>query len=119
MNLTDDQVKHILIKPISEDIINSQLEKIVERMKKEDENQIQNKNKMVYISSNLYKMFHLETGGGIRKYRKYLVNKLCAFGEIGERIWREIISDTSSMEHLNSEGIKYPWTLEEANKMYN
>ncbi|MFA6193812.1 MAG: nucleotidyltransferase domain-containing protein [Parcubacteria group bacterium] len=116
LGLIDNQVRDILIKPISEDIIDSHVEEMVRGIEKE--NNDPKKFETVYISRNLYEMFHLETGGGIRKYRKYLIDKLCAMGETGERVWGEIVSDTSSMEHSHPDNIRYPRTLEEVKKIY-
>jgi len=65
-------------------------------------------------------MFHLDVGGGIRKYRKMYIDKLVQLGPVGEKIWTDTIRSTESMENnlANNTSKRYPRTLAEAVEMY-
>lgn len=71
-------------------------------------------------SINLYAMFHLDVGGGIKKYRKMLIEKLEKRGEAGEKLWNRIIQKTIDFEvGYGKKGTKkFPETLAEAKAMY-
>ncbi|MFA5987427.1 MAG: nucleotidyltransferase domain-containing protein [Candidatus Paceibacterota bacterium] len=68
-------------------------------------------------------MFHLDVGGGIRKYRKLLIDKLLEAGEVGEMIWQDI---ARYLEHWEQKipssdlptSFYYPRTLKEAKQIY-
>lgn len=130
-DLTDNQLEDIKAIPISRQIIDQQLEELRKSFEEPERYETQapsflDENKMVtmeneviaIVGDNLSKMFHLETGGGIREYRKYLLDKLSDLGEIGEKIWREIIDSTATMEHGSLSVARYPETLKEARKIY-
>ena len=76
-------------------------------------------------SQALYAMFFLDAGGGLRKYRKYLLEKLVAKGAVGEKIWADIISSTESWEQKvtfyqdTPTPKRYPRTLEAALAVYS
>ena len=65
-------------------------------------------------------MFHLDVGGGIRKYRKAFIDELAKLGPEGERLWEETIRSTEMMENNLSldESRHYPRTLSEAVEVY-
>lgn len=138
LGLTDEQVKHIRTRPISESIIDD----YVEDWKKWDENmQKYEVEKAEYDKSldnndfsqhrperpdNLQTsflpyIFHMAIGQGIERYRGYLISKLEEIGAGGERIWKEVIEGTEMMEnHLNTgTNIYYPRTLREAKEQYS
>lgn len=149
LNLSDEQVKHIRTRPISESIIDQHLDGLMGQIKKAEDyrqqlkrwetsepqtsGRIEDLEKLTEYykqkpehpglpdsSTNLFGMFHLETGGGIKNYREYLIGRLLTSGEIGEKAWKEIIKTTEELEsHLQSNaGKKYPRILEEAKKVY-
>ncbi len=72
------------------------------------------------VSSSLSLMFHLDIGGGIKKYRKLFIKKLQELGPEGERIWTDTITSTEMMENnLSTDKTKrYPRTLAEAVEVY-
>lgn len=71
-------------------------------------------------TTNLSAMFHLDLGGGIIKYRQYLIEKLAQMGKIGQQVWTTIIENAEMMEqHLSTNTeIHYPRTLAEAYQAY-
>lgn len=140
--LTPDQVAGIKVLPINEEIINKQVDDLVdvinklknyelEREKRELEFLASNPNG-IYLESppnglmppipkpNLFAMFHLEIGGGIRNYRNYLIERLEQEGDSGEVIWKEIIEATEMMEQNMSYNTnkRYPRNLTEAREVY-
>lgn len=145
-NLTEEQVTHAKIRPINEKIIDKHINFIMngiqnnkEYKKQYDEwdKNLDNKTtdfskldeylkarpeypEQVSPSTTLAGMFHLEIGGGIRKYRDMLISKLESMGQDGEKIWQEIIKSTEMFEQNLSSGTekRYPKTLEEAKKVY-
>lgn len=148
LGLTDEQVKHVRSRPISKDIIDQHVEKIVDQinaLKKYRENieewelndphdnqastpedieaywKYQPKHPPFPTSAtNLSAMFHLDLGGGITKYRQYLIEKLTQMEEVGQQVWTTIIEDTEMMEqHLDTNTeIHYPRTLADAYQTY-
>ncbi|MBT3417043.1 hypothetical protein HOE22_09760 [Candidatus Woesearchaeota archaeon] len=145
-NLTEEQVAHAKIRPINEEIIDKHINFIEvglqnerEYKKRYDEwdknldSKTTDFNKLdEYLkarpehpestapSTTLAGMFHLEIGGGIRKYRDMLISKLESMEQDGEKIWQEIIKSTEMFEQNLSSGTekKYPRTLDEAKKVY-
>jgi hypothetical protein len=68
-------------------------------------------------------MFHMDVGGGIRKYRKILLDKLSEAGPAGEEIWRDIIKYTERWEQKVEytdlpTTVRYPRRLAEAVEVY-
>lgn len=113
LNLSLKQIKHITVRPISENIIDQHLDILKRRV------EIREYSGPLYPSRNLFPMFHLETGRGIKKCRKYLIDKLIASGETGEKVWKAIIKSTEELEHIRIDTRKrYPRTLKEAQKVY-
>lgn len=145
-NLTEEQVAHAKIRPINEEIIDKHINFIANGLQNEREYKKQydewdknldskttDFNKLdeylkarpeypepISPSTTLAGMFHLEIGGGIRKYRNMLISKLESMGQDGEKIWEEIIKSTEMFEQNLSSGTekKYPRTLEEAKNIY-
>lgn len=74
----------------------------------------------VLASRNLFGMFHLDVGGGIRKYRDCFLSKLQGMGPRGERIWHEVAKNLEAFEQALQLDIgkRYPRTLEEAIDVY-
>lgn len=101
--------RDIRVRPISREIIDRHIRSL-EAAESDD----------IPPSTNLTAMFHLDVGGGIKTYRKYLIEKLSKMGEKGEKIWNRIITSTESMEqnfNWNTDK-RYPRNLEEAKKTY-
>lgn len=145
-NLTEEQVAHAKIRPITEEIIDRHINFIANGLQNEREYKKQydewdknldskttDFNKLdeylkarpeypepISPSTTLAGMFHLEIGGGIRKYRDILISKLESMEQDGEKIWQEIIKSTEMFEqNLSSDTEKkYPRTLDEAKKIY-
>lgn len=69
-------------------------------------------------SSAISGMFHMDVGGGIRKYREQLLDDLASRGEVGEKVWERIIEDTDMMENYGTSNKRYPRTLAEAQALY-
>lgn len=113
LNLSGEQVKHVLVRPINEKIIDSHVADLEEAIEHES-------NILPLASTNLSAMFHLDVGGGIKKYRHYLLDKLNNMGAKGERVWREIIGSTEEIEQNLSRDTekRYPRSLPEALKKY-
>lgn len=65
-------------------------------------------------------MFHLDVGGGIRKYRKMFIDKLVALGPIGDKVWENTIIGTEMLENNLSRAPskRYPRNLAEAVEVY-
>ena len=145
LNLDDEHVKHIRSLPVSREIIDTHLEGLLAQAHEEAINQQEMqawknseptkdasiaeklayyerrpKQTIAYISPtlNLYAMFHLAIGDGVKQYRRYLLERLSAEGEMGEVIWKEIIGRTSLMEQGRSSDKPYPKSLSEAVKVY-
>jgi len=146
-NLNPEQVEHVRIRPISEQIIDQHTQSIIDGFHKEEEYENQfrqweeenpegkttdlkklteyykdrpKRPEPMIPSSTLISMFHLEVGGGIRKYRGSLISKLESMGEEGEKAWGEIIKGVEMLEQNLMSGTdkKYPRTLSEARSMY-
>lgn len=127
LGLTDEQVEHIRIRPISQKIIDARVQEMNEwatqRISRDKARNERNKEIDAYLdggghiwdsnmpqelsfppldyfspSSNLTEMFHLQVGKGLEQYKAYLIGKLSNMGEAGERIWHEIMSSTRMME---------------------
>ena len=142
--LKEKDVEHIRSRPISEHVIDKEIETLLtyyaglERYTLEsdtwfdsrpprgssvDEMLAYQKSKPVrpeYKSPTLGNMFHLEIGGGIRKYRKMFIDKLSTLGSSGEKIWTDTIRGTEMLENNFStdETKHYPRTLAEAIEVY-
>jgi len=147
LNLTPEQVQHVRVRPISEQIISEHVEDLREQVKDLREFQTrvaewESRNPegsgrpiqevIDYYeqrpkhpgfpspSVTLQSMFHLQVGNGIQPYRTHLINQLSGMGKEGEEVWKAIIQGTEMMEsHLQTDtGKLYPRTLENAKKMY-
>jgi predicted nucleotidyltransferase len=127
----ESKTKDLKVLPISKEIIDSHVdalkknfedlkayEKAWENMDWEAGGESPRRPDDIYVSDNLSKMFHLEVGGGIRKYRQHLIEKLSSLGEAGDKIWREIMDATATMEHGGIDNARYPKNVEEARKIY-
>ena len=68
-------------------------------------------------------MFHLDVGGGIREYRKFLIDELISMGAVGELIWEDVVKYVEKWEQkvdykdLPTE-VHYPRVLQEAKVVY-
>jgi predicted nucleotidyltransferase len=141
--LEDKDVEHIRSRPISKKIINTEINELVAYYRAKEkykldwdkwsdgsprfatldqslEHKRSEPKRPEYRGTNLEGMFHLDVGGGIRKYRKMFIEKLSKLGEDGERIWLDTIKGTEMLEHgKHADGTKrYPRTLAEAEKVY-
>lgn len=147
LNLTAEQVQHVRIRPVSEQIIDEHVKDLQEQV-----NALREFNSKIIAwesrnpkgvgkpiqevldyyeqrpkhpslpspSVTLQSMFHLQIGNGIQPFRTHLINQLSNMGVEGEEIWKEIIQGTEMMEsHLRTEtGKVYPKTLEQAKAIY-
>ena len=148
LGLSDEHVEHIRSRPISREIIDQQVNSVVGQIQElekyklamaerelndpfdkpdstPEEIQAYWDNRPEHppfpdVGTNLSAMFHLETGGGIREYRQYLLDKLGGLGETGEKVWRVVIERTEAMEqHLRTgTEVNYPRSLEKAREVY-
>lgn len=148
LNLTPEQVQHVRVRPISEQIINEHLEDLRKQVKRfrefqtriaewESRNPERCSKKSIQEVLDYYKqrpehpgfpspsvtlqsMFHLQVGNGIQPYRTYLIDQLSGMGDEGEEVWKAIIQGTEMMEsHLRTDtGKLYPRTLESGRKVY-
>jgi len=129
--LEDKDVADIRVCPISEKIIDAEIANLLEfhrNMKKYNEDLdswIADESKPEptrpeHVSASLGKMFHLDIGGGIRRYRKLFIDKLARLGDSGEKIWSSTIMGTEMLENnLSTDKAKhYPRTLAEASAVY-
>lgn len=142
--LEDKDVKDIKARLISEKIIDDEIKALLEFYKNKekydadidkwienkpsqgsdiDELLLYEKSRPVvpeHLSTSLRGMFHLDIGGGIRKYRKIFIDKLAQLGDGGEKIWSDTIRGTEMLENnLSTDSTKhYPRTLAEALVVY-
>jgi len=139
--LSKEQIQRLQVVPINKQLIDLGLTKILKAFESQKDykkaHDAWEKNKPIDYIDEYYKleperaqlplpeqrlsaMFHLEVGGGIKKYRDYLLKRLGEMGEDGERVWQEIINYTEMMEQDLSFGTgkKYPKNLKEAIKVY-
>jgi predicted nucleotidyltransferase len=136
------QLLHIFPLPLSESILEEMLDELVNSYKKypqgtDDETfhlgvqeikrgeaaQKETSFSRYEPNQSLYGMFFLDAGGGIRPYRKFLIDRLYKEGEVGEQIWKNLISSTEGWEqrrnfHDGPSDKRYPRTLGEARKVY-
>lgn len=71
----------------------------------------------------LYGLFFLDAGGGLRKYRKQIIDRLSQWGELGENVWSSLINATEGWEQklnfdLMPSAKRYPRTLKAARALY-
>lgn len=148
-DLTERQLEHIVALPMAKESLNILLDRLIESRKAElafwkeiekinpniktreafikmakQHAEIKIPKGIVEISDrNLANMFLLEVGGGIRKYRKILIDRLLHEGEVGEKIWNEMIMHVETWEQkvgykdLPTQ-VHYPRTLVEAKRAY-
>lgn len=138
LGLSDEQVKHVRVLPISNDMIDKRVDEMLEWCKemevfegRREEEKRMNTDEwlnrpanpmpiLVKPGNNVDSMFHLDVGGGIVRYREYLLQRLQQEGSRGERIWREVIEGAEAMEqdlHYDTK-MKYPRTIEAALQTY-
>ena len=120
LNLDENHLKHLRTMPISEEIVDRSIENMskslvlwVKKYGKKD-------GFISGVNTNLFAMFHLSLDRDIRKYRKYLLNKLSDLGADGDLFWKEIINSTEQLEQKFQQetGKRYPKTLADARKIY-
>jgi hypothetical protein len=131
--LTNQQLDGIKVRPVSEGILSSQINGLAEYHKELEEfnrkrseytegksEEYPERPETATASSTLVGMFHLDMGGGIRKYRKSVIDKLSSMGEEGEKIWGEIVEGVEMQEqyYQTNTDKRYPRTLLEAQKIY-
>lgn len=136
--LTEEQVKHVRIRPVSKRIIDTQIAQLSDYVDRLSEHKIKYSEYLSGITSggkrierpempetvpttyNLSGLFHLKVGKGIEAYRAYTVDKLSSMGSNGEQVWGQIIESVESLERNMHSGtqIRYPRTLEEARRAY-
>jgi len=139
-DLADSQLVHAKVIPVSEKIIKTDIEKLINDRKEyvirltewlkskpdigagidaleEHEDRIPRLDNDVPF---LRKMFGLAVDNGIKKYRKMFIEELIKLGSIGEGIWSSLIGVEEMADHFNEDEVKrhYPRTLEEAMKVY-
>ena len=143
-DLDDEGVEGIKILPMSERVIDEEIEVLLKYFRDKENYDIEYDNwldaepkhgsdvkelleyqkskpkRPEFVTGNLSHIFHLDVGGGIRKYRKFLIDKLKGLGEDGEKIWAGTIQGTEMLENnLSTDDSKrYPRTLDEAVKVY-
>ena len=143
--LTDEQIKHIRVRVISDEIIGNELTKTLESEnefikyqgdivmwnKKMDELPIDQwpswDEKPEYpnrytIDWKIPALFHLEVGKELNHYRNEVVRRLKKAGDSGERVWKQIIGHTADMErHMRGSNYPhlYPTTIDEATNFYH
>lgn len=112
-DLYDEQVRHIRVLPINREIIDQHVQELEPWATGRADH-------VVWPSPNIFAMFHLAIGSGVRPYRRYLLERLGTMGESGERIWQEIIRNVEMLEQNFQEntGKRYPKSLEDAQKLY-
>lgn len=143
--LTDEQIKHIRIRVISDEIVRDELEKTLESERKfikYKEDTVAWDKKLdelpfdqwppwdekpkfpdqYNVDWKIPAMFHLEIGRGLAHYRSEVVKLLKQAGEVGERVWKHVIGNTADMErHMRGSNYShlYPTTLDEALNYYH
>lgn len=139
-DLADEQVKDVLVLPISREIIDEEIgrllpyaQQISEYRKAKAEAEISGRDildedyprhpdseQWTHANNNLSSMFHLAVGKSIEKYRGYLLDKLKTYGTAGEVIWEDIVGSVKFMEQGKSEKPfdKYPKTIQDAERIY-
>lgn len=137
LDLSDEQVKHIRTRPLSESIIDRYITKWdswAEEMKEYEARKIQHDIEIAdhnfsgsfpHLPQNMHTgyipyIFHMALGHGIEKYRRYVINNLIDRGETGELMWKELIDGTVIMENYleSNPKISYPRNLAEAISLY-
>ena len=104
LNFTYDQISDIDTILISKNIINKRLK--------------DGGRSSLFILS---RMFCLEVGQGIEKYRNYLIEELEKMGDSGEKFWKMILKNIKLLEQEGGDSKykkRYPETLKEARKLY-
>lgn len=101
------KVKDIRIRPISNDIIDAEVDRLCTWSGES------------YASSNLQAMFYLQIGTDLDRYRKHVLERLEGKGELGEKVWEAVVRDLEYWEQDGKQGVgKYPKKLSEAKFMY-
>lgn len=139
LGLSDEQLDHIVSKPISNEIVDELLNDLLNydtdlqayyKQRREITRSINEGNFDVDLMPAFMPdrpnfgilpiMFHLAIGRGIGPWRTMLVDRLSSLGDPGERIWNIIILDTETFENrLNANPNKsYPRTLDQARQAY-
>ena len=140
--LRKEQLKDVYIQPVSEKIVDGILEEIKESYQKYpngiassniqlggrqvwegDWAKDQTPNSRVEPNQLLFGLFFLDAGGGLREYRKQIIDRLWLWGELGEQIWKDLISKTEMWEQrVDFDSLptakRYPRTLKAAHALY-
>lgn len=139
--LAAKQIEDIIVVPLNNALLEYMLDEIVDSYKKYPNGVAQNTLRFghktetdaegkssgdirIEPSPILYMLFHLDVGGGLPPYRKVILDRLAAEGEVGEKIWNKLISFTESWEEKVAPydtfptDKHYPRTLTEAQRVY-
>ena len=142
--LTEEQIKDIRIRVISDEIIREEVNNAIlsekEFLKYREDTAAWDKLReelpyeqwpswderpefpdLNFIDWKISALFHLEIGRGLKHYRTEVVRRLKEAGGIGELVWKQIISRTADLErHMRGSYYPhlYPATLDEAISYY-
>lgn len=145
-SLKEDHVEHIRSLPMSKSELNELLDMVIDSKKREKEYEdrvfaknpkitsfgefkeamagVEKPEKLIVTPTlPLGSMFFLEVGKGLYAYRKLLIERLIQEGEIGKRIWDDIMNYVERWEQSISSSevptdVHYPRTLEKAREVY-
>lgn len=135
--LTPEQIKHMRVRVISNDLIEQELTRAInyekafaEFMRQSDEwmsgqsssfDEAPERPELVIIDWKIPALFHVAIGNKLDLYRKHIITTLEEQGDIGEKIWKHIITHTADMER-NMQASTYdhlfPTTLKQAKELY-
>ncbi|MFA6898442.1 MAG: hypothetical protein WC250_03510, partial [Candidatus Paceibacterota bacterium] len=142
--LEDKDVEHIRSRPISEKVIDMEIARLLAFYKAREEYDAKVKgwadsrpprgssvDDLVayekarpiypsYVAPSLGDMFHLDVGGGVKKYRKIFIERLNELGPSGEKIWEDTIRSAEMIENnlSTAPNKRYPRTLVAARAVY-
>lgn len=111
---------HIQVLPVSQEIIDKEITRLSAAIDELDKTPQTELKELLSPITNLFAMFHLDVGGGVKNYRRYLLQKLNTLGKNGEKIWSLIIKNIEFMEQnfKLSAGRHYPKKLSQALEVY-
>lgn len=130
---TPEQSQEIRVLPISKQLIDQELEALTQNIQAYEEyrnaqqaywdsgmqGEAPQAPETPLVPTNLYGLFHLEVGQGLKPMREHLIQNLQQKGEIGQKVWEEIIRNTENMERgRDAEKANYPVSLESAQQLY-
>lgn len=144
--LSKEQVEHVRVRPISKEIVDGEISRLVAYEEKWDEYKdlqrryddefeqwlkdgekgefSQTRPEMPNVETagtNLFPIFHLAVGREIRGYREYAIGKLLGMGEAGDKVWKHIVGSVEDMErNLTTDERRtfYPRTVEAAARRF-